>query len=277
MYEDYTHYIAGGHLITPGMTKRYSRIFCNRVDTVIAPTNKTKNLLLDYGVIKPIEVIPTGLNFSVIDFNFSQRDIQDERVRLGIPSFAPLIVSIGRVAKEKSLDILISAMKTLVELVPDIRLLIIGDGPQLTELKGLSVRLGIRDRVIFAGARPWASIGKYYKMADLFASASITETQGLTYIEAMIAKTPVVARKDESIEGIIENDKTGYLFSMQSDLISAICRVINNKKNTKHVVKEAYNRVSHLRSDIFAKKVESLYLEQIANKILEKYQKISRA
>ncbi|MBC8845339.1 glycosyltransferase, partial [Escherichia coli] len=66
---------------------------------------------------------------------------------------------------------------------------------------------------IFTGAVDWENISLYYQLGDLFVSASTTETQGLTYAEAMAASLPVVAKRDESIEGFLSDRETAFLFN----------------------------------------------------------------
>lgn len=116
MYEDYVHYIAGGHLISAEGAREFSRIFCNTAMAVIAPTQKTERLLLSYGVNKPISIIPTGIDTSHFrKSNYDPAEILELRHSLGLKADTPVLISIGRIAKEKSIDVIIGALPKLLE------------------------------------------------------------------------------------------------------------------------------------------------------------------
>ncbi len=262
MYEDYVHYIARGHLITPKMAQKYSRIFCNRAKVVIAPVEKAKNSLINYGVKRPIKVIPTGLDFSPFSReNYSESELLREKESLGIKPDEPVIVYCGRVAKEKSIDVIVGQIPGLLEMLPKVKLLIVGDGPSRKDLEAQAEELGIKNSVIFAGAKPWEQMGKFYQIGDVFATASTSETQGLTYIEAMAAKVPVVAKRDKSVEGIIVDGETGFTFEKDSDLPGLFYRVLTDKKLSKEIKENGYNAIADLSSKTFAERLEALYKE----------------
>ncbi|MDR1914903.1 MAG: glycosyltransferase, partial [Clostridiales bacterium] len=114
MYEDYVHYIANGHLITPVMAKKYSTLFCNRAKIVIAPVEKTRQYLEECGVVRPLRVIPTGLDFAPFAPElFSEKQIAEKKAELGIQPDERVIVNIGRIAKEKSINVLIDQLPKL--------------------------------------------------------------------------------------------------------------------------------------------------------------------
>ncbi len=268
MYEDYVHYIANGHLITPKMAQQFSRIFCNRARAVIAPTDKTKNYLLDIGVTKPVSVIPTGLDFEPFKRGkYSQEELDNAKKELNINLSDPLIVSIGRVAKEKSIDVVIQQMPELLKKMPNAKLLIVGDGPKRKELQEQAAELGIGSSVIFAGFRPWETIGKYYQLGDVFVTASTSETQGLTYIEALAAKTPVVVKKDKSVEGLIKHGETGYCFERDEDAAELLYYVLSNKEAARRAAEKGYETIDEFSSARFAKNVLSLYEDVIAESL----------
>lgn len=261
MYEDYVHYFAGGYLVTANMSKRYSKLFCNFANTVIAPTNKTKLSLIYYGVKKPIHVIPTGLDFSVFNNkNYTKNLINKTKIELGLNLSDPIVVYVGRIAKEKSLDIVIKEFPKVLLKLPNAKLLIVGSGPLKNEITNLVNTLGISKSVVFTGSKKWEEIGLYYKISDVFVSASTSETQGLTYLEAMASGIAVVAKEDKSIEDIIINNKTGYCFENNSDLASTLYKALVSKDREK-IVEGAYKKVENLSSYTFAKKVENIYID----------------
>ena len=265
MYEDYVHYIANGHLITPKMAGSYSRIFCNKSSAVIAPVAKTFDYLKKIGVTKPISVIPTGILFEPFRRGkYSDAELMEVKLSLGLNLEDPVIINVGRVAQEKSLDTVVSQMPGLLAQIPDAKLLIVGDGPKKAELISLSKKLGIENSVIFAGAKPWSEIGKYYQLGDVFVSASTSETQGLTYVEAMAAKVAVVAKQDRSIEDVVINGLTGYCFEEDNELPAVLCAALSCPQKREELTGRAYSHISHMSSESFGKSVEALYMDVLA-------------
>ena len=267
MYEDYVHYIANGHLITPKIAQKFSRLFCNRADIVIAPVQKTKAYLEGIGVTRPIRVIPTGLDFSPFaKDNFSRGQINSVKEELGINPGDPVIVTVGRVAKEKSIDVLIAQMPGLLEKLPNVKLVIVGPGPYIDILKKQAETLGVAGKVIFTGGRPWEDIPLYYQIGDVFATASTSETQGLTYIEAMAGQVPVVVKRDRSVEGVIVHGETGYCFEDSGEAADLLYRALTERAEAKKMAEEGFKRISHLSAAHFAKQLEQVYIEALAMK-----------
>ncbi|MDD4843629.1 MAG: glycosyltransferase family 4 protein [Anaerotignum sp.] len=265
MYEDYVHYIAKGHLISPEMAREFSKFFCNATTDVIAPTKKTEDLLLSYGVTTPISIIPTGIDTSNFSKEkFSAEEILELRHSLGMDATTPVVLSIGRVAKEKSIDTVMGAMPGLLEKLPEAKMVIVGEGPERANLELLSKSLNIEDHVIFTGGKPWTEIGKYYKLGNVFCSASVTETQGLTFAEAMSAGIPVVAKNDPCINNIITHNHTGLLFEEKEELSMLLYQVLTDQALQNRLVKEGLETMKELSAENFCSHVEALY-----EKILE--------
>ncbi len=264
MYEDYVHYVANGHLVTPKMTQGFSRFFCNRADMVITPAEKSCHSLLQYGVKKPVKVIPTGLDFSKFEKkNCDPEEVKKIKAELGIGENDPVILSLGRVSLEKGVHLLVAKMPELLSRIPNAKFVIVGDGPMLGEIEENVKKLNIEKSVIFAGSKPWEIINNYYQIGDIFVSASESETQGLTYIEAMAGKIPVVVKRDDSVKGIVKHGETGYFFDTPNDFPDIAFEALNNMEKTKEIAENAYRGIQNLSSEQFAKNMEYLYQEVI--------------
>ncbi|MBR3993440.1 MAG: glycosyltransferase family 4 protein [Anaerotignum sp.] len=260
MYEDYVHYIGGGHIISKEMARDFSGIYCNSATAVIAPTRKTEQLLKSYGVTKPISVIPTGINTSNFRKDkFSPEEILELRATLGLEADTPVIISIGRIAKEKSIDVVIAALPKLIEKLPDLKMVIVGEGNEIENLGKFAESIGVGDHVMFTGGKPWDEIGKYYQLGNVFCSASVSETQGLTFAEAMAAGVPVVAKKDECIENIITDNETGMLFESDEELPDLLYRVLTDKHLSARLSRASVEAMEALSVEAFADSVENLY------------------
>ncbi len=193
VYEDYTHYFSPSRSMGRKMAALFTRMICADCDAVIAPTPKISRLLVGYGVHCPVRIIPTGLDLQ--RFAVPQDDAL--RSRLGLPpkeANKTVLLSLGRLAKEKNTTELVDSMQNL----PNAVLLIVGDGPECAALEQQAQSLGVADRVIFVGAVPPAEVPRYYALGDVFVSASTSEAQGLTYIEAMAAGLPLLCHADLS-------------------------------------------------------------------------------
>lgn len=262
MYEDYMHYISKGIELSPAIARKYSKSFCNGVDGVVAPTKKTERFLKNYGVKKPIRIIPTGIDFSPFKAeNYTMTEINALKETFHIPLQDPIILFIGRIAKEKSIDMIIRALPRTLEKVPEAKLVIVGDGPMRLELEELAHTLGVRNAVIFTGMQPWKTIGKMYQLGDVFVSASVTETQGLTFAEAMAASLPVVAREDESISGLIRHNYNGKLFHNEEELSASLVELLLHTEERKKLGENAVHSIKPLSAEVFGHNAEAYYLD----------------
>lgn len=260
MYEDYVHYIGGGHIISKGMARDFSSTFCNAAMGVIAPTRKTEQLLTSYGVTKPISIIPTGINTSHFrKENFDPAEILELRKSLGLEADTPVILSLGRIAKEKSIDVVISALPKLIEKLPNAMMVIVGEGNEIENLTKFAASMGVGDHVMFTGGKPWDEIGKYYQLGNVFCSASVSETQGLTFAEAMAGGIPVVAKKDECIENILTDNETGLLFESEEELPELLYRVLTDEALSSRLSQASMQAMEKLSVEAFADSVEQLY------------------
>jgi len=148
--------------------------------------------------------------------------------------------------------------------LPVTKLVIVGDGPARGELEELAKTLGLVKNVIFAGAKPWGEIGKYYQIGDVFVSASTTETQGLTYCEAIAAGLPVVAKYDQSIANLVRHGETGHTFHRDEELADIIIDVFANEEQTRAVAANALNSIAYMSSKQFGENISQLYQEVIS-------------
>jgi glycosyltransferase involved in cell wall biosynthesis len=171
------------------LTRRLARSQCNALDAVVVPSQAMGDALLDYGVTKPLHVLPTGIPLE----KFSRGDRHGFRQRHGIAADQPVALYVGRVALEKNLDFLLVATRHALLRNPALRLVIAGEGPALASLKRQAAALGIADKVLFVGYLDRAlELPDCYAAADLFAFPSKTETQGLVLLEAMAMGLPTL-------------------------------------------------------------------------------------
>jgi len=198
---EYRHYVPPPFTPDRRTVEEFSRWFCNKVNIVIAPTEEIKNELINYGVQRPIEVLPTGID----TLEFAKPPKRDIRKEYDIPEGAKLLMYAGRLAKEKNLEFLSKVVSRYMHKENDVWFLIVGDGPERKELEKFFENEGLIDRTIFTGYVPHKEIKDYYKASDLFVFASLTETQGLVVLEALASGTPVVAIAYKGIANVLVN------------------------------------------------------------------------
>jgi 1,2-diacylglycerol 3-alpha-glucosyltransferase len=259
MYEDYLHYVLNGHLLKPVHVRAFTRSYLKNMDGVIAPSQRVKKLLTNYQVEPPIRVIPTGVDLTGINL------VKESNVRqkLGLSNDNLVLLTLSRIAAEKKIDRILSILPTIIEQFPQVKFVIAGDGPDIGDLKDQVKRLTLEDYVIFIGAIPHDEVASYYKMADLFVSASDTETQGLTYIEALAAGTKCVVYDTDYTESVFDQEQLGRVFQTKSEMLAAILSYL--KQGSQPIPQALLQmKLKELSAENFAAKVMDFYRDVIA-------------
>ena len=272
MWEDYTHYITKNNKVLDKVTKsavKYLSVFFGDTTAteLIVPTKKIYDLFKEkYKVQKNIHIVPTGIEtYRFYRENNDMKEVNKLKKFLGIKRKDFVIMTVSRIAEEKSIDRLIINHKELLKSHPNFKLLIVGDGPDSDKLKKLTEELGIKDNVIFTGKVALTNVPLYYMLGNIFVTASTTETQGLTVVEAMSASIPVVAVNDESFRNSVINDLNGYLFNTDEEYISYIRKIYEDRQLYDRLSNQARILSNDFSSDVFAKRVLMVYETAINN------------
>lgn len=250
VYEDYTHYFSPSRRMGRGLAALFTRHICAQADAVIAPTEKIRRLLTGYGVACPVEVIPTGLDLD----RFSAAPDPALRDALGLTGCGPVLLYLGRLAKEKNIGELIAALPH----IPRGVLLIVGDGPERAALQARAEGLGVADRVRFAGMVPPEEVGRYYALADAFVSASTSEAQGLTYLEALAAGLPLLCRDDPCVRGFLAAAPCGWAYRTPGEL-AALAAALPLGAEAAPLRRAARQAAAPYGREPFGAAVEALY------------------
>lgn len=225
VYEDFTHYFSHSVSIGKREAAAFSREVLNKTDAVIVPTAKIRDMLHRYGVKVPISVIPSGLELT--QFRQKNEDAEALRSSLGIKSGETVLLYLGRLAQEKNIDELLRLLKGQSD--PNLRLLLVGDGPYRPQLERKAQELRLGDRVIFAGMVNHAEVARYYGAGDIFVSASHSETQGLTYQEAMAAGLPLLCHEDACLADVIQDGVNGMTYGSDEEFSEKLQRLLVDK------------------------------------------------
>ena len=274
MYEDYIYYITKGYFekSSKKLVEYLTKFYCEKTATeLIVPTNKTYKLFKEkYHVEKNIHIIPTGIEIErFYKENINQKDVDELRKQLGINKRDFVILFVGRIAEEKNIEFLIKAHVDLIKEHKNIKLLIVGDGPDKDTYEKLAKDLGLGKHVIFTGKAAWEEMPYYYSASDVFTSASKTETQGLTIIEAMASNLVPVCMKDEAFESMITEELNGLLFETPKEYQKQILRLYENRKELEKFNKQARIQSESYSSKYYGEKVLEVYKRAIREKNLE--------
>ncbi len=264
LYEYYTHYVTRGHFTVPAkkLAAAISKFYCEKCNALIVPTRKVEDILYSYDVDKDMNIIPTGIELDKFyRENYTDEEIRFMRENFGIKDTDFLCVYIGRIAKEKSIDVLIDMFSKITD--ETYKFMIVGRGPVIEDLKEQAEKLGINDRVIFTGEVPHDKVPVYYQMGDVFLNASISETQGLTFVEAMAAKTPVNARYDLNLEDLLVKNEAGLVYKDEEEFINNIKLLKENKEFREKIIENAYNVSQDFTAEKFGDRVEAVYKKTI--------------
>lgn len=268
LYEDYLHYVNPKDFQTVDQAGRrvvryLSKLAGNGPMAVIAPSNKTKKALQSYGVKTPIYIVPTGIDLS--DFlkkNLDAEKIQAVRQSLGLSDEAHTVVFVGRIAKEKCIEMPIEALSKVKD--DNLHLIIVGGGTDLKFYQNEAKKLGIEERVHFVGKIPREEIPYYYSAFDCFVSASLSETQGMTYLEALASGLMVFGRRDEVLDGLVEEGKTGYYFDDAQELAAKLDAYFTLPKAQREAhVLDCVAKTEQYNTELFAQKVLAVYQQAI--------------
>ncbi len=264
LYEYYTHYVTKGHFKKQArkLAQKISKFYCDMCDSLVVPTEKVEKIIKSYGVEKDIYIIPTGIDVErFYRKNYTDEERQQLRHEYGIQDDEFLCVYIGRVAKEKSIDYLIESFAKIDD--EKMKLLIIGKGPDLEDFKLFAEQFDFGGRVIFSGEIPYEKIPIYYQIGDVFLNASISETQGLTFIEAMAAEVIVNARFDENLEKLITKREAGLLYKDTDEFLSNIKTIKADKELVKVLKNNALEISKEFSAEAFGVSIENVYYDTI--------------
>lgn len=285
LYEDYLKYVSGffdrhfHNVMLSSLAKMFIKPVSKSSVIEIVPTKKVLALVHRYHMKGDIRVIPTGIQLErFYKSNFKVEDRKALREKLGIRPEQFVFAYIGRTSREKNIEVIIEAYSK-VKCKDNSVLLIVGGGPELSDLKECARINNVEQNIIFTDFVEWECIPLYYQIADIFVNASKSETQGLTYIESLASSIPVLVQKDECIEDVVQDYYNGIYFDGEVELTQKMEEIQKAPTTLKKIKANTQKSVAKYSKEQYARNVEAVYLDAIAiysDKILSKKRKKAR-
>lgn len=260
-YEDYVHYVAMSKEFGTHMVKRYVNYISLYMKCIICPTEKTASQIRSYGINIPLEIIPTGLDLERFRTPLEESVKVDIFTRYRLDPKLPVLVFIGRIGKEKNIEEILENLSLNPR--KDYQFLIVGEGPNKIDIQKAVMKYNLNDRVIFTGMIPQSDVPSYYKLAKVFISASQSETQGLTYIEALSSAVPLICKKDDCLKNVLIQGKNGYEFDSADEFNKYLDKLLDMDE-------KEYEEMAAYSQSVALKTFSS---ETFCNKVLTCYEK----
>ena len=258
MYEDYVHFISKS-LVIPlrFLAKWYIKWFAASTNAVIFPTIKVKKTFDGYGFKGQGSIIPTGIYLDKFKRPSEDTTLTLYRKDLNLKDEDFVLLFLGRVSREKSISSLISQVAKIPH--NDIVLVIVGDGPDRPLFEKQVDELGIRNHVRFIGMVAPEDVARYYHLADLFVNFSVTETQGLTYIEALASGLPLLVKYDYNLEGVVQPGVNGFTFTNDDEFVQRVHELYHDREALNVLQSNAAHAIDHFSAQTYAGRVEAIY------------------
>jgi glycosyltransferase involved in cell wall biosynthesis len=258
-FEEYLHHYVPvlPRRIGRFLARSFTRSQCADVHALIAPSDPMRDILVEYGVSTPIHVLPTGLPAD--RFNPGQGD--RFRAKAGIPPTRPVMTYVGRVAHEKNIDFLIDVFCEVRRSVPEVMLVIAGEGPARESLRHRVTRLGLSGDVHFAGYLDRnTDLLDCYAAANVFVFASRTETQGLVLLEAMAQGAPIVSTAELGTRSVLKPGCGAMVVQERVDAFaSAVAQVLHDRDLQNRLAELGRTYARTWSSAVMARRLADLY------------------
>jgi 1,2-diacylglycerol 3-alpha-glucosyltransferase len=242
-YEKYAHYVPLPLRLVQAAALRISAGFAAKADAVLAPSAVIRDELHARGVRAPIAVVPTGVDLE----RFRPGDRAAARRSLGVGQGEPLVLYVGRLDREKSVDRVLGAFERVASTIPAARLVLVGQGTEAERLRRTAASLPVAERIRFLGLRPHDSLAECYQAADVFLFASETETQGLVLAEAAACGLPAVAVDAPGCDEVVRDGDTGILTKGNSAaLAEAVIGLLLDPERRRAMARRAREVAEHL-------------------------------
>lgn len=270
MYDDYIYYVAPAPLIGAAkkISRKYFKLFAKSANAITGPSLKCTEYLKLAGINKKVHVIPNPVELDL----FSPENISNEiklnlRMQLNIANDVMIACFVGRIGKEKSVDILLEYWSKVITQNDKIHLMIIGEGPEIKSLKQMADNLQITNMVSFVGRVEHPNLPPYYAISDLYITASLSDTNSISMLEGMATGLPVLKRLDLLNEHEVNNGVTGFIFNSPEEMRKQLLKIKNMSISELQTMKKTViESVRNSGGETLAKNLIEVYTPILKNK-----------
>lgn len=234
MYDEYLYYIMPRKLVNAGkrVAHKYFKLLGEHADAITGPSKKCEEYFKLVGVNKEVHVIPNAVELDAfMPENINEKEKNDFKKKYGIADDKMLACFVGRLGREKSVDVLLDYWSKSIKESDNIHLVIIGDGPVKAELEHQAKNLGIENMVTFTGAVMHNDLPPYLAACDIYVTASLSDTNSISMLEGMATGLPVLQRLDKLNEDQVVDGKNGYVFNTPEEMASELIKLKNMPKD----------------------------------------------
>ena len=244
---------------------RYLSYFTQQCDLVVAPSSGIADWLAEYAQFDGAQVIPNGIDLSAFQGVSSSDEVS--RGQLGIAESDVLLCYVGRVSHEKNIAYLLNEFAGLAKGCRRVKLMVVGDGTEMSYTQDFIARHGLEGRIILTGPQDYEEIPSYVALADAFITGSVSEVHPLVVIEALAAGLPVVAVASPGISDTVKHGKSGLLAVAPEPnaLMSEAEKLVRDGALRAELSKGASERALHY------------CLENTAGQLLDAYQQLLKS
>ncbi len=239
----------------------YSNQFFNRCDAVVSPAKATARIILEKKLNAHVRIIPNGVDVA----RYSKFKFDEKRLSIDVKKNEEWMLFIGRLSREKCIDVLLKAAAIAMSKRKSARLLLVGDGPYKKELKKLAVKLGIEDRVVFSGMIPNRDLleSGIIKKMKMFATASTSENQPMTILESMMFGLPIVGVDAKGVPEMVEGNGIIVKPDDHEAMGRAMIRILGDKKTHSSMSLKSLKLVKKYDIRNTTNTMEQLYMEMV--------------
>ena len=268
LYEEYLNSLTKNKIkyMVNGFVEYLAEYYCDSsIGELIVPTAKTKEIFKkQFKFKRDVHVIPNGIDLDKFSIeNINKKELEKIKKQYGIKDTDFVIMYVGRLGPEKNIPFLARAQKQIVKKHKNCKLVIVGEGPMKNELE--KITSSIRENVIFTGKIPQSDIQYYYRLADVFATASKFETQGLTVIEALASGVCALCILDDSFKDALIDNVNGNFFETEKEYVDLVDKLMTDEKLLNKYKKNAIKTANEHSYLTFGDKVLEVYELAIKN------------
>jgi 1,2-diacylglycerol 3-alpha-glucosyltransferase len=260
LHEAYRHYLPFGRAVPVRLVRRYLRLFLSNCDALVCPSEKARDYF--QGFLPGLNAVVIGNGVSRTLFRPQPLTKEQEaltRQALGLRPGDQVLLYAGRIAREKRVVELLNALAPLLHLQPRVKVLFVGSGPADRDLAAAVERNRVGPQVVLAGRIEWQQMHRFCSLAQLFVTASLSEMQPMTLIEASMCGLPIVARRDPAYASLVRDDYNGYLVASDRAIAAGALELLHDGGKRQRFSENARTLSEAFSAESHARQLEALY------------------